>query len=276
MEKEKHLPDNEVGQGKDRFGTNQKILVMVVLAIILGLLVWYFLIRDSSPASVNSQAANQARDEALAEVETSVVESLDGLWVIDTEVGVFNNECLTQACGASFVGFRIDEELLGIGGKTVVGRTPGIEAQFAIEGTRILSSDDPNSKSEIPFVIVDMTQLITDDAARNNAIKKQAIQTDKYPESTFYLTRSIDFGLETNLESGFEIEAIGDLTIHGVTRQESILLQASFDGNRILVYGELSPIKLADYGIEKPRAAVVISVDDEASMEFQLYFKKVS
>ena len=110
MEIEEQLPDNETGQRKDRFGTNQKILVMVALVIILGLLAWYFLIRDTSPASVNSQAANQARDDALAGVETSAVESLDGLWVIDKNIrsGVykpmiqtFDRGSMSQAFGIS-------------------------------------------------------------------------------------------------------------------------------------------------------------------------------
>ena len=34
------------------------------------------------------------------------------------------------------------------------------------------------------------------------------------------------------------------------------------------------PIKLSDYDIEKPRSAVVLSVEDNASMEFQIFFKK--
>ena len=56
---------------------------------------------------------------------------------------------------------------------------------------------------------------------------------------------------------------------------ETVTLNASFDGSRILVYGELGPIQLADYEIEKPRSAVVLSVEDRAIMEFQLYFKKL-
>jgi polyisoprenoid-binding protein YceI len=246
----------------------------LLLALVVIPLVWYFIFRDTSPADVNSQAAKEAREEALIEVEISQVESLNGIWVIDTEIGVFDDACLTEVCGSSFVGFRIDEELVGIGGKTVVGRTPGVTGQFTIEGTRILSSGDQNTEGETPIIIADMTRLITDDPGRNNAIKRQAIETDKYPEASFVITEPIDFSSETALDIGFETEAVGDLTIHGVTRQEQIVLKVSFDGSRILVYGELASIRLADYGIEKPRSVVVLSVENVAVMELQLYFKK--
>ena len=246
----------------------------LLLVCVLIPLIWYFIFRDTSPSDVNSQAAIEAREEALNEAEGPEVESLDGIWVVDTEIGVFDERCLTEVCGSSFVGFRIDEELVGIGGKTVVGRTPGLNGQFTIDGTRILSSGDLSTQDAIPTVIADMTRLVTDDASRNNAIRRQAIETDKFPEASFVITEPIDFSLETDLENGFETEAVGDLTIHGVTRQEIILLNVSFDGSRVLVYGELGPITLSDYEIEKPRSAVVLSVENEAIMEFQLFFKK--
>ena len=92
--------------------------------------------RDTSPADVNSQAAKEAREEALSEAEVNEVQNLDGFWIIDREIGGFDDSCLTEVCGSSFVGFRIDEELVGIGGKTVVGRTPDISAQFTITGSK--------------------------------------------------------------------------------------------------------------------------------------------
>ena len=244
------------------------ILLVLIGAIVV--LLWYFVFRDTSPADVNSQAAKEARDQALSEAETPEVQSLDGVWVIDTEIGEFNDACLTEVCGSSFVGFRIDEELVGIGGKTVVGRTPDVSAQFTINESEIVSSEESR-----PTVTVDMTTLITDDANRNNAIKRQAIETSKFPEASLVITESIDFSSATDLEAGFTTEIFVDLTIHGVTRQETIEVTASFDGSRILVFGNLGPILLSDYEIEKPRSAVVLSVEDNALMEFQLFFKKI-
>ena len=40
------------------------------------------------------------------------------------------------------------------------------------------------------------------------------------------------------------------------------------------MFGELGPIVLADYDIDKPSAAVVLSVEDNAALELQLFFAK--
>ena len=167
------------------------ILLVLIGAIVV--LLWYFVFRDTSPADVNSQESNEARDLALSEAGTSEVQSLDVVWVIDTEIGEFNDACLTEVCGSSFVGFRIDEELVGIGGKTVVGRTPDVSAQFTINESEIVSSEESR-----PTVTVDMTTLITDDANRNNSIKRQAIETSKFPEASLVITESIDFSSATD------------------------------------------------------------------------------
>ena len=261
----------EIGNADKKHIGSKWFISVVILICLVGFLAWFLIFRDTSPADVNSQAAQEARQEVLTEAGITQVESLDGIWVVDTEIGIFDQSCLTTVCNSSFVGFRIDEELVGIGGKTVVGRTPGVEAQFTIEGTNIFLTGN----EETATIVADMTELTTDDAGRNNAIKRQAIETSAYPEASFNIVESIDFSSATDLETGFEIEVSGDLTIHGVTRQEQIVLNVSFNGSRILVYGELAPILLTNYEIDKPRSAVVLSVDDKATMEFQLYFKKL-
>jgi polyisoprenoid-binding protein YceI len=121
-----------------------------------------------------------------------------------------------------------------------------------------------------------MASLMTDNAARDNALRNQAIETAKFPTATFEIREPIDFTDETDLASGFSREVTGLLTIHGVSREETITISGSFNGNTILIFGILGPIMLSDYNIEKPRSAVVLSVEDNASMEFQIFFKKTT
>lgn len=183
---------------------------------------------------------------------------------MDTTVGTFGTECLTQVCDTTFVGFRIDEELVRIGAKTVVGRTPGVSGTLTLEGSTVSTVE----------ILVDMTGLITDDNSRNGAIRRQAIETNDFPEASFRLTEPIDLGAVPAAGSSVDVDATGDLTIHGVTRTETIPLTAEFDGTRISVFGELGPILLADYEIDRPTAAAVLSVEDNATMELQLFFAR--
>ncbi len=251
---------------------NNKRQVLALAAVIgvalLGFAAWYFVIRDTSPATVDSAEAAAERGDALAEAGSDVgaaaPASLDGIWSIDTTIGTFDAGCLTDACGAAFLGFRIDEELASIGAKTVVGRTPGVSGTMEISGTTITAAT----------INADMAGLITDSGSRTNAIRNQAIETDAFPRATFVLTQSMELGTIPGPGEQVQVSATGDLTIHGVTRSETVILTAELAGDTIVVFGELGPILLADYNINKPSAAAVLSVEDNAIMELQLFLTK--
>jgi len=239
-----------------------------VAVAVLAFGAWYFVIRDTSPAGVDTAEAAEARADALSEVpDQTVVDpqaGLDGAWNIDTSIGTFGDACLTDVCDATFVGFRIDEELATIGAKTVVGRSPAVTGSIEIAGSTIASVD----------VTVDMTQLITDDDRRTGAIRNQAIETGAFPQASFSLTEPIELGSLPQEGESVNVSAVGDFTIHGVTRAETIELTAQFTGGVIVIFGQLGPILLADYGIDQPSAAIVLSVEDNATMELQLFLTR--
>ena len=83
----------------------------------------------------------------------------------------------------------------------------------------------------------------------------------------------VNFSLSADGEE-IDVGAIGELTIRGVTRTETIPLTAERVGDVIVVFGQLGPILLADYDIEEPTAAVVLSVEDNAIMELQVFFRR--
>lgn len=281
---------------------SRKLRIIAIVAVVgialLAFLTWWFVFRDTSAAGVDTSEAAEAREQALAEAaaeeaaaeeptgaepaeestepavesnepapepaEEPAAASLDGTWTVNTSIGTFDDRCLTEVCDTTFVGFRIDEELARIGAKTVVGRSPGVVGSMELEGSTITATE----------ITVDMTQLITDDSSRTNAIRNQAIETNDFPEASFVLTQPIELGAVPEDGESIEIEATGDLTIHGVTRSETISLTAERAGEVIVVFGQLGPILLADYDIDKPQAAVVLSVEDNAIMEFQLFFTR--
>ena len=252
---------------------NKRKIIIFGALILLGLisfLAWFFIIRDTSPASVTSSEAIEARNETLSSCSAEGTEDVNGRWSVAKDCGTFDESCLTEVCATSFAVFRIKEELVGVGGKTVVGRTPNVTGALVINEKLI------NSEPNQPLITVDMASLMTDNAARDNALRNQAIETALFPLATFEIKNPIDFSNETDLAAGFIRDVTGVLTIHGVSKEETIAISASFNGNTILIFGELGPIKLSDYDIEKPRSAVVLSVEDNASMEFQIFFKKTS
>ena len=68
-----------------------------------------------------------------------------GIWSVDTSIGTFTFE---EATG-SFVGFRVEEELSGIGSTTAVGRTGAVLGQLEIIGTELVGTTVTADLSEI-------------------------------------------------------------------------------------------------------------------------------
>jgi len=235
-------------------------IAVVALAVVAvaALGVWYFVFRDDSPPAVSIERASDALDtQAPRSATTSARASLDGTWTVDRSIGSFADFT------SSFAGFRVQEELAGIGAKTAVGRTPDVTGTIVIAGTTI-----PEASFQ-----VDMTTLTTDDGRRDNAIRTQAIETSRFPTATFVLTDPIALGSVPADGQDIRVDATGDLTLHGVKRRVTIPLTARRQGEVIVVVGSLE-VAFADYGIATPRAAAVLSVEDRGLMEVQLFFTK--
>ncbi len=224
---------------------------------------WYFFFRDDAPPRVSAdRAAETLEDRTSSPTGNSKGSSnngLDGTWTVDDSIGSF-----TDFTG-SFAGFRVQEELVGVGAKTAVGRTPDVTGGLTIDGTTIPKAS----------FAVDMTTLTTDDARRDGAIRGQAIETSRFPTATFVLTKPIELGSIPAEGAMITVNATGNLTLHGVTKEVTIPLQTQRKGDAIAVVGTLE-IPFADYAINKPSAAAVLSVEDRGEMEIQLFLTRTT
>ena len=234
------------------------IVVVVAGLVVAGVATWYFVFRDDAPPAVTLERATESLDDTdTATTATSTPAGIDGTWKVDRTIGSFSD------FSSSFAGFRVQEELVGIGGKTAVGRTPNVTGTMRIAGSTV---------PEASFT-VDMTTLTTDDSRRDNAIRMQAIETSRFPTATFTLTQPIQLGSVPAEGQKLSVDATGNLTLHGVTKPVTIPLEAQRNGAVVTVVGSL-PIAFSDYSINKPSAATVLSVDDKGVMEVQLRFTK--
>jgi len=231
------------------------VAVGVVAVGVFG--VWYFVFRDDSPPAVSIDRASGALGATSDTATAGEGAEVDGTWTVDTTLGSFSDFT------SSFAGFRVQEELVGVGAKTAVGRTPDVTGSLAISGTTITDAS----------VEVDMTTLTTDDGRRDNAIRQQAIETARFPTASFELTTPIELGSIPADGEEITVDAVGDLTLHGVTKAVTIPLTAKLQGDVIVVVGSLD-IPFGDYSIDRPSAAAVLSVEDRGEMEVQLFFTK--
>jgi len=182
--------------------------------------------------------------------------SLDGTWTIDAATGSLADGTSTYA------GYRVREQLSGFGANTAVGRTQNVSGSMTIEGTSITALD----------VTVDMTTLQSDRPQRDDQLRQRGLETDRFPTATFRLTTPIEVGDRPKDGETVQLTAVGDLTLHGVTKQVSVPIQAAIGGDRIEAVASFD-VALADYGIEKPTGFLILSIADTGTIELHLLFQ---
>jgi polyisoprenoid-binding protein YceI len=253
------------------------LIVVAVVALALAAGAWlgfsYLFLRPAAPAAVGlsdatpSPAASSAADptssaavSALASTAASAstgaaagTGSLDGTWTVDPSVGSFSD------FSGSFVGYRVEEELVNKGVATAVGRTPDVTGSLTLDGTTITAAE----------FSADLTTLQSDSSMRDGQLHRQALETDQFPTATFTLTQPVDLGAAAVEDEVIDATATGDLTIHGQTRSVQIPLQARLAGGVVTVTGSLEVV-WADYGMSSPNSFMVLSISDRGTMEVQL------
>jgi polyisoprenoid-binding protein YceI len=246
--------------------SKNKIVIAAVAALVLviGGGAAFFLTRDDAPDEVDLETAvgaiadNTTTTAAPGDTDQTTTTAADGdvsgTWTVDTETGEFDYESAT----GTFAGFRIDEELAGIGAVEAVGRTGDVSGTVEIDGTTVTAAE----------FTVDMTTLTTNDSRRDNKVQ-QALETGEFPTATFELTEPIDLGAGAADGEAVQVNGIGDLTIHGVTKEVELPIQAQLtNGTVVLVVS--TDITFADYDVEVPSAPIVVSVSDTGTLELQL------
>jgi polyisoprenoid-binding protein YceI len=144
--------------------------------------------------------------------------------------------------------------------ETVVGHTSDAAGHIAINMDSILATKDAEFS-------VDLNSLDTGIGMRNNDMRKDFLETGKYPNATFKLTKFVSADKPT-LAAGQPVHAVveGDFTVHGKTKSYQIPVTLTFDsssssskmrlsgntGNILVIDGNWI-IKLADHAITRPQ-----------------------
>jgi polyisoprenoid-binding protein YceI len=220
----------------------------VVVAIIgIGAGIYFLVFPDDSPPPL------ELTPKASSATTTAASTGLAGTW------GATDN---------GIAGYRIREKLGFLPAQSdAVGRTSEVTGGFTLtDGASGLQATDI-------AVEVDLTTLKSDDDRRDGRLRDQGLETAQFPTATFKSAGPI--AVPDSARSGTEvtIDVRGDLTIHGVTKQVTIPIKARVDGDTIQLVGSLT-FPLTDFAINKPSSPFVVSIEDDGTLEFQLFFTK--
>jgi polyisoprenoid-binding protein YceI len=169
----------------------------------------------------------------------------------------------------SQAGYRVREKLANLPAPSdAVGRTTAITGGFTVAGT-----GDSLAVRDTSFQ-ADLTQLSSDQGKRDNRIRTMGLESDRFPNATFKATDPIEVPGEAIAGKPFQTKVTGDLTVHGVTKRVTIPVDVQRTGENVELAGSIT-FPFSEFGMQPPSVPPLVSVGDNATMEFKLLLARV-
>jgi polyisoprenoid-binding protein YceI len=165
--------------------------------------------------------------------------------------------------------YKVREQLAGISFPSdAVGTTEAVTGAIVVKPDG--SIDAAQSK-----LIVDLKALTSDQQMRDGYIQNRTLETAKFPTMEFVPKRAV--GLPAPLPAGMQAQAgfqlIGDMTLHGVTKEATWNVVATF-GNDQVGGRATTTIDFPTFNLTKPSLARIMSVDDKIELEIEFRCKR--
>jgi polyisoprenoid-binding protein YceI len=165
--------------------------------------------------------------------------------------------------------YSIREQLAGFNlPNDAVGTTDAIEGSIVLDG-------QGRSLAEDSRLTVDLRKLQSDRDRRDNYVRRNTLETERYPTTVFVPThiRGLPSPLPQSGTASFEL--IGDLTVRDVTRRVTWEATATFNGPDVNVQAKTA-FRFADFGLTIPRVSSVLSVEDNIRLEADFLLRRSS
>ena len=168
----------------------------------------------------------------------------------------------------SEAGYRVREKLAALPAQSdAVGRTPAVTGSFRLE-----RQGNGFTATAARFE-ADLTKLTSDETRRDNRIRTQGLESNRFPTATFVSSAPITLPADAVTGRAVKVSAEGDLTLHGVTKRVTIPIEGRLTGGRIELAGS-HRFPMSDFAIEPPNIANFVSVEPDATLEFRLVLEK--
>ncbi len=157
--------------------------------------------------------------------------------------------------------YKVEEVLANTGFKVATGETLDVAGSIAFDA-------DGNVVADGSRIAVQAATLRTDSNRRDGYVRNRTLETDTYPEVVFQPT-SVD-GLPASIADAsgpVEFTITGDLTVRDQTREVTWDAMAEFAGDGTATGFASVVFTFEDFGMDKPRVAIVVSVEDEILLE---------
>lgn len=214
--------------------------------------------------------AGAPAEEASAEAEsvTEITESTEApaaeLATTESAAAVTRTFVATAGNGST-AQYAVEEEFFGqaIPFVTAVGTTDQVNGSLTL-----LVSDAGVSVADGSFT-VDLSTLSSDQNRRDNAIRRDYLESSTYPNATFTNIAAVDLPADATEGEEIAFQLTGDLTVREIAQPVTWDVTAKIE-NGTLTGSAVTTILMADYGFEAPNIAGMLKVTDGVTVTLNL------
>ena len=164
--------------------------------------------------------------------------------------------------------YTVTEQLVGINfPNDAEGTTP------TVSGNLVIAPDGsiPAGSSKLT---ADLRNLKSDQDQRDGYVRKNVLETDKFPTAEFVPTKIEGLPKMIPFTGQAGVQITGNLTVHGVTKEVTFQGIATFNRNGTIAGRANTTFTFATFGLNKPTIARLMSVDDKITLELVYRLKR--
>jgi polyisoprenoid-binding protein YceI len=163
--------------------------------------------------------------------------------------------------------YRVREQLAGVNlPSDAVGATK------QVTGTIVGKLDGTIVSTQSKFR-VDLRTLRSDRDQRDNFLRRNVLETDKYPYADFVPLEAPGLPLKLPADGKVSFKLIGDLTIRDVTKRVTWDVAGQVNGNEASGTANTS-FNFAYFNLQQPRVPLVLSIEDNIKLELDIFLRR--
>ncbi len=224
----------------------------------------------STESVVSEESAEDTQEMADADAVPEAEESeaiAQEASVVRTFAIVSEDSKASYIVAEEFFGGALDRLGIQPGLVDTIGSTQEVEGEMQLDLSNLSSPLGSN------HFIVNIRSLTSNQSRRDQRIRTNDLESDKYPLAEFTIT-SLESVPEAYSE-GEEVtfKANGDITIREITTPVTFDVTAKLEGETITGVAS-TQLKMTDFGFDPPNLANLFSVADDFTVELQFTFKE--
>jgi len=143
----------------------------------------------------------------------------------------------------------------------------------SVSGALVINAD--GSFASGSKLTVDLRSLRTDEPKRDGFVRENTLETNRYPSAEFVPRRQKGLPLPLPATGTANLQLVGDMTLHGVTKEVTWNVVATF-GNDQIAGRATTTLQFATFNITKPSLARLMSVEDKIDLEVEFKAKRTA